>query len=193
MPKIVNHEERKENIAKATWRVIEKQGIEGATVRAIAKEANVSLGVVRYYFCTQDELLDYAMILVDQKVKQRIEEKMPLSLPLKKLAIEILLELIPTDSEKLLEMRVWHEFISRKIQKKLALDDGIQEVVYKILNHLYQEGLLKDSIHLEMEGIKLYALIDGLALHVMMKKLPLDLEKIRTILEHHFHTIWKEK
>lgn len=193
MPKIVNHEERKENIAKATWRVIEKQGIEGATVRAIAKEANVSLGVVRYYFCTQDELLDYAMILVDQKVKQRIEEKMPLSLPLKKLAIEILLELIPTDSEKLLEMRVWHEFISRKLQKKLALDDGIQEVVYKILNHLYQEGLLKDSIHLEMEGIKLYALIDGLALHVMMKKLPLDLEKIRTILEHHFHTIWKEK
>lgn len=193
MPKIVNHEERKENIAKATWRVIEKQGIEGATVRAIAKEANVSLGVVRYYFCTQDELLDYAMILVDQKVKQRIEEKMPLSLPLKKLAIEILLELIPTDSEKLLEMRVWHEFISRKIQKKLALDDGIQEVVYKILNHLYQEGLLKDSIHLEMEGIKLYALIDGLALHVMMKKLPLDLETIRTILEHHFHTIWKEK
>lgn len=193
MPKIVNHEERKENIAKATWRVIEKQGIEGATVRAIAKEANVSLGVVRYYFCTQDELLDYAMILVDQKVKQRIEEKMPLSLPLKKLAIEILLELIPTDSEKLLEMRVWHEFISRKIQKKLALDDGIQEVVYKILNHLYQEGLLKDSIHLEMEGIKLYALIDGLALHVMMKKLPLDLETLRTILEHHFHTIWKEK
>lgn len=193
MPKIVNHEERKENIAKATWRVIEKQGIEGATVRAIAKEANVSLGVVRYYFCTQDELLDYAMILVDQKVKQRIEEKMPLSLPLKKLAIEILLELIPTDSEKLLEMRVWHEFISRKLQKKLALDDGIQEVVYKILNHLYQEGLLKDSIHLEMEGIKLYALIDGLALHVMMKKLPLDLETIRTILEHHFHTIWKEK
>lgn len=193
MPKIVNHEERKENIAKATWRVIEKQGIEGATVRAIAKEANVSLGVVRYYFCTQDELLDYAMILVDQKVKQRIEEKMPLSLPLKKLAIEILLELIPTDSEKLLEMRVWHEFISRKLQKKLALDDGIQEVVYKILNHLYQEGLLKDSIHLEMEGIKLYALIDGLALHVMMKKLPLDLETLRTILEHHFHTIWKEK
>ncbi|WP_062197203.1 TetR/AcrR family transcriptional regulator [Massilibacterium senegalense] len=193
MPKIVNHEERKENIAKATWRVIGKEGIEGATVRAIAKEANVSLGVVRYYFCTQDELLDYAMRLVDQKVKQRIEEKMPLSLPLKKLAIEILLELIPTDSEKLLEMRVWHEFISRKLQKKLALDDGIQEVVYKILNHLYQEGLLKDSIHLEMEGMKLYALIDGLALHVMMKKIPLDLETLRTILEHHFHTIWKEK
>lgn len=33
MPKIVDHENQKEIIAGAAWRVIQKNGIEGATVR----------------------------------------------------------------------------------------------------------------------------------------------------------------
>ncbi|MET4562444.1 DNA-binding transcriptional regulator YbjK [Lysinibacillus parviboronicapiens] len=36
MPKIVNHEERKASIAKATWKVIARDGLKGATVRSIA-------------------------------------------------------------------------------------------------------------------------------------------------------------
>ncbi len=43
--------------------------MEGATVN-IAQEAGLSLGALRHYFTTQDELLGYAMILVKESGRQ---------------------------------------------------------------------------------------------------------------------------
>ncbi|QDY46516.1 helix-turn-helix transcriptional regulator [Planococcus glaciei] len=67
MPKLTNHEEVKQSIAEAAWRVILEHGMEGASVRTIAKEADLSLGALRYYFKTQDELVAYSRELVYKK------------------------------------------------------------------------------------------------------------------------------
>ena len=48
MPKIVNHTLQKEKIAKATWSVIRKVGMDKASVRNIAEEAGLSVGALRY-------------------------------------------------------------------------------------------------------------------------------------------------
>ena len=63
MPKQVDHEKRRRQIAEATWRLISTEGIEQATVRKIAQEAGLSLGALRHYFATQDELLRFSMEL----------------------------------------------------------------------------------------------------------------------------------
>lgn len=43
MPKQIDHEKRRKQIAEATWRVILERGMEGASARNIAKEAGLSL------------------------------------------------------------------------------------------------------------------------------------------------------
>src|SRR5690606_24288902 len=111
MPKIVNHEERKAQIAKATWNDIAREGLGGASVRSIAKEANLSLGAVRHYFNTQDELLEFAMQLVEEQVMERIVEHTKNPIPPRELALNILMELIPTQ-DRIIEMQVWLEYIS---------------------------------------------------------------------------------
>ena len=60
MPKIVDHEVRRAEIAEALWRVVAREGIEGATIRAVAAEAGWSRGIVEHYFQDKEELLDYA-------------------------------------------------------------------------------------------------------------------------------------
>ncbi|MBK3493896.1 TetR family transcriptional regulator [Viridibacillus sp. YIM B01967] len=85
MPKIVDHEERKTIIAKATWNVIARDGLEGATVRSIAKEANLSLGAIQYYFKTHEKLIQFAMHLVENQVNERIYEHKLQPLPSKKI------------------------------------------------------------------------------------------------------------
>ena len=50
MPKKVNHEEQKHILGKAAWRVIKKEGIEGASVRKVAEEAGLSAGSLRIIF-----------------------------------------------------------------------------------------------------------------------------------------------
>jgi AcrR family transcriptional regulator len=49
--------ERREQLIEAALRVACRDGIDAATVRAVAAEAGVSLGVVHYCFLDKDELL----------------------------------------------------------------------------------------------------------------------------------------
>ena len=60
MPKKVDHEQRRRDLAAALRRVVSRGGVESASIRAVAAEAGWSLGAVQYYFSTRDELLLFA-------------------------------------------------------------------------------------------------------------------------------------
>jgi len=50
--------ERREQLVAAAIRLASREGIDAATIRAVAAEAGVSLGVVHYCFQDKDELLE---------------------------------------------------------------------------------------------------------------------------------------
>ena len=72
MPKVVDHEQRRRELAHAVWRVIRRQGVDQASVRTVALEAGWSPGALRHYFATQSELLAFAMRLVVERIEGRI-------------------------------------------------------------------------------------------------------------------------
>lgn len=191
MPKIVDHEERRKIIAKSTWNVIAREGLGGASVRSIAKEANLSLGAVRHYFQTQEELLEFAMQLVEEQVTERILKHLQSSLPPKEQVLNILMELI-TPEEKKVEMQVWLEYVSYKIRKKELQKESVHETISEILHRLKKAGLLKEEIVLEEEIVFLHALIDGLALHILMGLVPIERERIRYLLKKELDRIFVE-
>jgi AcrR family transcriptional regulator len=61
MPKRVDHEERRRQIADALLRTAATRGLHAAGMREVAAEAGVSLRLVQYYFGTKEELLLAAM------------------------------------------------------------------------------------------------------------------------------------
>jgi DNA-binding transcriptional regulator YbjK len=61
MPKIVDHEERRSRVAEAVCRLIARGGFEAVTLRAVAAEANSSLGAVQHYLKTRDDMLMAAL------------------------------------------------------------------------------------------------------------------------------------
>ncbi|MEK3887996.1 TetR/AcrR family transcriptional regulator [Bacillus sp. FSL K6-3431] len=192
MPKIIDHEKRKIQIAEATWRVILERGMEGATVRNIAKEASLSTGALRHYFSTQDDLLMFAMNLVKENAKARIEKMAQQDLPAKELILNILLEMIPTNNETLAEMEVWFAFTAHFMHNKSLFDanhDGILEGMYKLINSLEHFQMLKNDIDIDIEVEKLYALVDGLALHAMLEPKRIDKERIQRVLSSHIQSI----
>ena len=191
MPKLVDHEERRKIIAKATWNVIAREGLGGASVRSIAKEANHSLGAVRHYFETQEELLEFAMQLVEEQVTERIMGHLQSPLPPKEQVLNILMELI-TPEEKKVEMQVWLEYVSYKIRKKELQKESVHEAISEILHRLKKAGMLKEEIVLEEEIVFLHALIDGLALHILMGLVPIERERIRYLLRKELDRIFVE-
>lgn len=192
MPKIVNHDERKNTIAEAMWRVILDKGMEGATVRNIAEEAELSLGALRYYFKTQDDLLIYAMDLVQERAKKRIEKIVLQSLSPKELVIAMILEIVPVNTDTRIEMEVWFAFIAYVKHRSDTLvvpDDQILRMTENLLYFLEENLLLRPECMMEIEIERLYGLIDGLAIHAILDPDRLDSEQIRKTIEYHIDSI----
>jgi AcrR family transcriptional regulator len=61
MPRRVDHEERRRQIADALLRTAAARGLHATGMREVAGEAGVSLRLVQYYFGTKEELLLAAM------------------------------------------------------------------------------------------------------------------------------------
>ena len=53
--------ERRNEVVKATWRVIAREGLGKASMRAIAHELGTSTGVLTHYFRDKDQMLDFVL------------------------------------------------------------------------------------------------------------------------------------
>src|SRR5690606_13354205 len=73
MPRYVDETARRRLIAEATMRLVAADGLQAASVRRIADEAGLSMGSLRHYLRSQDELIVYTMRLIRDRVRDRIQ------------------------------------------------------------------------------------------------------------------------
>ncbi|GKV67512.1 HTH-type transcriptional regulator PksA [Sporosarcina sp. NCCP-2716] len=182
-------------IAEAMWRVILDKGMEGATVRNIAEEAGLSLGALRHYFRTQDDLLVYAMTLVQERATARIEQVARQALPPKEMVLAVLYEIVPLNAETRAEMEVWFAFIAYVNHRKDELpipDDGVLEGVRKVLAYLEVSRLLSEGLDIDLEVERLYGLMDGIAIHALLQPNRLDADRVRRTIRYHIESICKK-
>jgi AcrR family transcriptional regulator len=194
MPKIVDHEQRKELLAEAAWRVIRREGLEGLSVRRVAEEAGVSLGSLRHYYETHAELLAYSMRLISDRVNRRIME-LTYTGDVRTDMEQVIFELLPLDEVRRTEAEVWFVFTG-----KAPTDPGIRSLVLEVHDQLYQgfriamEALLpdtsaKDPALLETEVKRLHSLVDGLAIHHVLFPEQLSAAEMTRIVRRHLDSL----
>ena len=79
MPKIVDADQRREELAEATARVIARVGVDGASMREIAAEAGWTTGTLVHYFANKHELLDFTLRASIERRSARRSERVDLS------------------------------------------------------------------------------------------------------------------
>jgi AcrR family transcriptional regulator len=122
VPKIVDHDVRRQELLAAAWRVIARTGIIGVTTREIAREAGFSTGVLAHYFADKEELLAAALRLSHQQVYARIRERTQGLLGMDAIRV-VMLEALPLDAERMLEAQIEMSFLA------LALgNDALREL-----------------------------------------------------------------
>jgi AcrR family transcriptional regulator len=195
MPKIVDHDAQRRIVAEAAMRVIQQSGLEQATVRKVAKEAGLSVGSMRYYFSSQVELFAFCMNLVVERVEDRLsayEFQGPILQDVKR----ILLQLLPIDEERSLEMEVWFTFHSKmlvhsELQKlSFHVHDGIYRVSRFVLEEMARHKLLRPGLDLDTETEKLYAFVDGLAIHRLLHPERLPVGRLDMLLDSYLKSLW---
>jgi len=115
MPKQVDHEERRRQIAIAVLRLVTTRGIEAASLRTVASEAGVSMGAVQHYFTTKDEMLRFALgygntLLADRATRLMAVQKPATPRETFRLFFTLLL---PLDEDSRAGARLWAGLISR--------------------------------------------------------------------------------
>jgi len=197
MPKIVDHDTRREEIAEALWRVVRRDGVRAASVRTVAAEAGWSPGAVRYYFPDQDGLLSFAMDLVARRVGDRISA-LDVKGSATTIALRYLEEALPLDAERQAEFDVWLAFMAQAQAETGAgtlhahvdaVHDGLRQLCESLLRSLSEDGALREGLDLRREGERLHALIDGLALHAAIQPERTTPARLRQLLRLHIETL----
>ncbi|MFS0725549.1 TetR/AcrR family transcriptional regulator [Paenibacillus sp. 1P07SE] len=198
MPKIVDHDHQRQRVVEAALRIIRSDGIEGATVRKIAAEAGLSVGSMRHYFNSQLELFSWAMHLFLDRIETRIRNTSFDGPPLESMVL-LLLQFMPVDEERRLEMEVWLAFMSKAtVHAELQeLSDkmhrGLYESAQYVILTLIGEGLARADLDVKLEAQRLHALVDGLSLQHLLQPTALPLPRIEELLSHHLHCLGSGK
>jgi AcrR family transcriptional regulator len=186
VPKVVDHEQRRRELAEAVWRVIRRNGVDGASVRTVAQEAGWSAGALRHYFRTQSELLDFAIELAAERIRQRVGA-LELADDPRRAVEHLLSELLPLDDERRAENEVWLAFTARALidpqlrVRHAEIDDALRAASLRAVEMLgFPAGRERT-----LEAERLHALLDGLALHGAMRPERLPPWRILAVLRHH--------
>jgi AcrR family transcriptional regulator len=72
VPKRVDHQVRRREIADALWRVVASNGFAAVSFRQVAAEAGVSMGLVQHYFDSREQMLLFALDSVSERARAHI-------------------------------------------------------------------------------------------------------------------------
>ena len=107
MPKVVDHDKRREEIALVACEVVAKHGFEQATVARIARAAGYTTGMVAHYYDSKQDIILAALRLILMRIEQRLtreRDSMEANL------LSVLSEALPVDSQRFTECAFWMAF-----------------------------------------------------------------------------------
>ena len=132
MPKIVDHNERRDQIALVACRVVAENGFDQATIVRIAREAGYTTGMVAHYFDTKQDIIIAALRLILRRIEERLTK------PSTDL-LTLLSEALPIDEQRFIENAFWSAFWGQvSADKKLK---RINAWVHREYMRLYERCL----------------------------------------------------
>lgn len=188
MPKIVDQDERRVAIAKAAWRIVRRDGVDGVSVRAVSAEVGLATASLRAAFPTQVALLAFCFELVLERAAARITSLSAHGSERER-AERTLLEVLPLDQERHAEMQVWLAFAAASLtEPQLApIYARGHEALWQLCRSVVRP--LVPRSRLELEANRLHALVDGVAMHLVYQDDPTATETARVVLAAHLDSL----
>lgn len=158
MPLIVDHDERRAQVARIAIDLILRDGVEGVSVRAIARAAGYSTAIVSHYFHTKADLLLLAYRTRLTQADARVEAALAAGADM----LTTLGYLLPLDQDGRDNWKIWFAFWGMALahadfqREQIAQGRAAQSLIAQVLaNH----GKRAD----DMAAGRVLAMIAGLA------------------------------
>lgn len=107
MPKIVDHAQRREEIAYVACQVVARFGFEQATIARIARAAGYTTGMVAHYYESKQEIILAALRLMLLRIEQRLTRERETR---EANLLDVLSEALAIDAQRFAECAFWMAF-----------------------------------------------------------------------------------
>lgn len=169
MPKKIDPTQRKTEIVEAAFRLIYKIGFEKTTLREIAKEANLSLSSVQYFFPLQKNIYLYAMDVILYRYEQRMQRASAAGAEDVESAVRMMKQMVQVRTEEeRMENNIWIKFSTMATmnedykEKKDTFHEINADYASFILTKLQTQGWVKKSTDVTAESQSLVIFLHGL-------------------------------
>lgn len=173
MPRSVDHETRRSEIADAVLTLVARAGTEAVSLRSVAAEAGISMGRVQHYFASKEALLLHALDRSHRRMERRIEERAVAAGGSERDALATILdELLGEHPETRDAIRIHAAFASREVDERARaiLTDGDEEILALAVRVVADAG----SPDPGTDGYALVALAGGLGNDVVLHGAPIE-------------------
>jgi AcrR family transcriptional regulator len=177
VPKKVDVDARRREIADALLRLAATEGLESVSLRHVATEAGVSMGAVQHYFRTKDAMLRFALEYQAQRREQRIVAKLTEAgrpPTVREIVRTSLLEVLPTDEASRSEWLVGIAFFIRAMhvpEMAAVIAEGAPKVIAFFAEQLamaQREGRLVEGVAPHQEAVVLWSIVDAQATGIVL-------------------------
>lgn len=200
---------RRKLLADTVWELLRTGGLEAASVRAVAKEAQLSAGSVRHFFSTQDELHVFAMNELMRRTAESVESVMrevgmqySKSQPAERHLNQVragLHQLLPIDTQKTAIFHTHLQFVAKAVVhqplKATARDSyrRLQEFYEGCIEQLVRSGAATKDLDRHKAAQQLAVVIDGLLLRQLTAPELASVDEMVTSLDDHLLNLKREE
>jgi len=181
--------ERRAEIVSAAGRIIEQKGLEGASLRAIARELGCTTGVLTHHFVSKEDLLHAALDALFRPFDKRLAAANTGADRLADIR-RMLLSILPISRANQAAARLWLRIVLRAVvDQSLAFDYrrryGVIRLGFKeLLEEGQKAGEFRQDFDPAVEADILLALVDGLIIHALAEPDWFPSERLVTLVDH---------
>jgi AcrR family transcriptional regulator len=177
VPRRVDQDARRREIAEAVLRLAGAEGLESVSLRHVAAEAGISMGAVQHWFRSKDEMVAFALEHQSQQQEQRILAKLRSGgrPPTARDVIRtIMIEILPTDEPSraawLAGIAYFIRAMSDPRMAAIVAAGGpkVIEVFVERLDAALAAGELAPGVEPAHEAVVLWSLIDAQATAIVL-------------------------
>ncbi|MEM6501847.1 MAG: TetR/AcrR family transcriptional regulator [Cyanobacteria bacterium P01_C01_bin.89] len=177
-------------MSEAAWRVIAREGLDRASMRAIAQEMDCTTGVVTHYFRNKQELILFALHQVTERLRGQMDVAITNLSGVDRL-VAMLLSFLPLDQTRQEILQVWVAFLGYAVGRQDLMVEHrhsageLRKVVIQELAALQKQQIIRSDIDPAIEANVLLALVNGISLDTLIQSQPLDSKQQKIALQRY--------
>ena len=186
--------EWRSKVATAALGLISREGLKGASLRAIASELGSTTGVLTHYFRNKDELLVFVLETIMNRLTEIMIQAADDTQGLQRLKV-MMLAILPTTAELVIIWRAWLAFVGAALGHSQLVEEhkrhyaNFKTFIRQELTTLQEAGEIDPELDLDFEAGAWIATFDGIGVNMIAAPQSYSPKELDILLSRYLKTL----